>query len=219
MSARIKYSSLPKRKHHVPITVFSRLTIGLFFLGFLTGCFCTALLKKQLYEPVLTLFQSTVNSLPFLEIRCENVFLYSLFENLKLFLLLTFFSMTNVWKLYYTGFTLYTGFSQGLLFCFCLLLNSTLGILQYFCFLLPHALLLVPVYLYFTSRLDEFHSGLFSPDNNDASGGIFTNGKKRQLFFAKLPLFLVCILLLIVCALLEGYLNIPLLRYFHTTFI
>lgn len=219
MSAKIKYSSLPKRKRHFPITVFSRLTIGLFFLGFLAGCFSGTLLKNQLYEPVLTLFQSTVNNLPYLEIKYQNVFFYSLKENMKIFLLLVFFAMTNVWKLYYTGFTLYTGFSQGLLFSFCLLLSSTLGVLQYLCFLLPHALLLAPVFLYLMEQLDEFHSCMFTPENGDTSGGIFSGSKKRQLFFTKLPLFLTCILLLSICALLEGYLNIPLLKYFHAKFI
>ena len=219
MSAKIKYSSLPKRKRHIPITVFSRLTIGLFFLGFLAGCFSTTLLKDQLYEPVLALFRSTVNNLPYLEIRHQNVFLYSLVENLKIFLLLVFFAMTNVWKLYYTGFTLYTGFSQGLLFSFCLLLSNTLGVLQYLCFLLPQTLLLVPVLLYLMSQLDEFHSCLFTPESSDTSGGFFSGGKKRQLFFTRLPLFLTCILLFTICALLEGYLNIPLLKYFHLKFI
>lgn len=219
MSAKIKYSALPKRKRHFPITVFSRLAIALFFLGFLAGCFSGTLLKKQLYEPVLTLFHSTVNSLPYLEIKYQNVFLYSLRENLKIFLLFVFFAMTNVWKLYYTGFILYAGFSHGLLFSFCLLLSSTLGVFQYLCFLLPHALLLVPVLLYLMSQLDEFHSCLFTPENSDTSGGIFSGSKKRQLFFTKLPLFFTCILLLAACALLEGYLNIPLLKYFHSKFI
>lgn len=219
MSAKMKYYSLPKRKRHFPITVFSRLIIGLFSLGFLTGCFCGTLLKNQLYEPVLTLFQSTVNNLPYFEISYKNVFFYSLKDNLKVFLLFAFFSMTNVWKLYYTGFTLYTGFSQGLLFSFCLLLSSTLGILQYLCFLLPHALLLIPVFLIAVARLDEFHSGLFTPENGDTTGNIFTNNQKRQLFFTMLPLFLIGILLLTFCSLLEGYLNIPLLKYFHSKFI
>lgn len=216
MSAIIKHHSLPKRKRHIPIHTYSRLTTGLFLLGALAGCLFGNLFKDHLYEPVLTLFQNTVNQLPSLQISSKEVFFYSLKEYIKLFLLLCFFAITNVWRIYYTGFALYTGFRHGLLFSFCLLVNHTSGILQFASFLLPQALLLAPVFLFTISHLELLHHDLFASENNDGSSGIFRNTKKRQLLFAKLPHFLIAILLLIGCAFLEGYLNVPLLKYCHT---
>lgn len=215
MSAIIKHTSLPKRKRHLPIAAYVKLIIGLFLLGALAGCLCENLLKAYLYEPVLTLFQNTINNLPSLEISSKEIFFYSLKESLKLFLLLCFFALTNAWRLYSISFTLYTGFTHGLLLSFCLLVNKLNGILQYLCFLLPHTLLLIPVFLLAISHLEILHSDLFAPENNDGSHGIFGNTKKRQLLFTKLPLFFLCITLLIIGALLEGYLNVPLLKYFH----
>lgn len=215
MSAILKHTFLPKRKHHLTIATYSKLTIGLFLLGALGGCLCTNLLKDYLYEPVLTLFQNTLTNLPSLKISSKEVFWYSLKDYLKCFLLLCFFALTNVWRIYSAGFTLYTGFTHGLLFSFCLFINHITGILQYLCFLLPHTLLLAPIFLLTISHLEVLHNDLFALEKNDSSHGILGNPKKRQLLFSKLPLFFLCIILLVIGALLEGYLNIPLLKYFH----
>jgi len=162
---------------------------------------------------VLLLFENTLNNLSSLEINGRDVFFYSLKENLKVFFLLVFFAMTNVWRFYYAGFTLYTGFSQGLFCSFCMILSGAGGSLQYLFFLLPQSLLLAPVFLVCICHLEELHCNLFTSESNDSSKGIFQNAKKRQLLLSKLPFFLICIILLAASALLEGYLNIPLLKY------
>ncbi len=214
MPAKIRYTSLPKQGRYFTAFTFSRLTIGLFALGFLAGYLGGNLLREHLYEPVLLLFQNTVNALPSLDINRNDVFFYCLKENLKLFLLLVFFALTNVWRFYYIGFTLYTGFTQGLFCSFCIILSGIAGILQYLCFLLPQMLLLAPVFIVLISHLEMLHSGLFSPENNDSQKSLLHNSKKRQLVLSGLPFLLICILLLGVGALLEGYLNIPLLKYY-----
>lgn len=216
MSIRPKYSRLPKQKQHFPLTGFSRLTIGLFLIGFLAGCVTANLLENSLYAPALTLFQNTVSQISSLDINRNDVFLYSMKENIKYFLLLLFFALTNVWRLYYTGYTLYTGFSHGLLCTFCMLLYHAGGVMEYFCFLLPQALLLVPAFLYLINHMETLHRDWFSSDNREPSHTFLPNAKKRQLLVSKLPVLLICLLLLVCSALLEGYLNIPLLKYYHS---
>lgn len=216
MPAKIRHTTLPKRKRPFPSNGFSHLTVGLFLAGFLTGYLGGHLLKEHLYEPVLILFENTISNLSTLDINGTDVFFYSLKENLKIFFLLFFFALTNVWRFYYIGFTLYTGFTQGLFCSFCVILSGTIGILQYLCFLLPQTLLLIPVFLICIIHLELLHSDLFAPENNDSSRSLLRNAKKRQLLFSKLPLFLICIILLVISALLEGYLNIPLLKYYFS---
>lgn len=213
MPVKSKYSTIPKRRHRYLLTGFSRLTIGLFLAGFILGNLSGHLFKEPLYNPVLLLFENTLNNLSSLEINGRDVFFYSLKENLKVFFLLIFFAMTNVWRFYYAGFTLYTGFSQGLFCSFCMILSGAGGSLQYLFFLLPQSLLLAPVFLVCICHLEELHCNLFTSESNDSSKGIFQNAKKRQLLLSKLPFFLICIILLAASALLEGYLNIPLLKY------
>jgi hypothetical protein len=208
-----RYQALPKRRHQSLITGFSGLTIALFLLGFIAGNFGGHLFKDHLYNSVLLLFENTLNNLSTLEINGKDVFLYSLKENLKIFFLLVFFAMTNVWRFYYAGFTLYTGFSQGLFCSFCMILSGAGGFVQYLFFLLPQSLLLAPVFLLCICHLEDLHCDLFSSENSDNSKGILQNAKKRQLIISKLPLLLICIVLLTAGALLEGYLNIPLLKY------
>ena len=213
MPIKSRYNSIPKRRRHYLMTSFSRLTIGLFLAGFILGNFSGHLFKEHLYNSVLLLFENTLNNLSSLEINGKDVFFYSLKENLKVFFLLVFFAMTNVWRFYYASFTLYTGFSQGLFCSFCMILKGAGGAFQYLLFLLPQSLLLAPVFLLCICRLEELHCNLFTTESNDSSKGIFQNAQKRQLLFSKLPFLLICIILLIGGALLEGYLNIPLLKY------
>lgn len=216
MSAKSRYSAIPKRKRHLPAIAFNRLTIGLFLTGFLSGWICANLFQAYLYEPVFALFQNTVNNLSSLNIQSKNLFFYCWKEYLKLFFLLLFFALTNVWRIYYTAFTLYTGFKQGLLLAFCLLLGGAGGILQYLCFLLPQTLLLIPVFLTLLNQLELLHSSLFATKQSENTSGFFKNAQKRQLLFSKLPFLLLCILFLTACSFLESYLNLPLLQYYHS---
>lgn len=123
------------------------------------------------------------------------------------------FSMTNAWRCYYFIFLLYSGLCYGLLFTFCTLLNGLGGIPQFLCFLLPQAILSIPLFLILLKKLEAFHTSWFLPENNTGNG--FLHQKKRVLLIRQFPLFLVFILLLLVSSLLEGYLNLPLIQYFN----
>jgi len=215
MLSKLRHTALPKQKRHSLLAAFSRLTVFLFALGFFAGCLAGNLLQDSLYAPALSLFQNTISLLPSLDIDQNDVFLYSIKENMKYFLLLLFFSLTNVWRLYYVGYTLYTGFSHGLLFAFCFLVYHAGGVLEYFCFLLPHCLLMAPAFLLAVSHFEDLHRNWFTPENNDKATSFLPNAQKRQLIFSKLPPIFLCAFLLACSALLEGYCNIPLLKYFH----
>lgn len=215
MPLKTPQPALSKQKKSSPLSSFSKLTISLFFVGFLAGCLAAGLFEDSLYAPALTLFQNTLKHISSLAISRNDVFLYSCKENMKCFLLLIFFSLTNVWRLYYAGFTLYTGFSHGLLCSFCVLLYGPGGIIGYFCFLFPQVLLLVPAFLLTVRHLEEFHCCWFSAEDKEQPRLLLFHSKRRQLLFSKLPPLLLCAILLLCSALLEGYLNIPLLKHYH----
>ena len=198
------------------LTNFTRLTIGLFLFAFVFGCFLANLFSKTLYAPVITLFESIVKELPSLSLNRQEIFLFCGKDNLKYFLLLLFFSLTNAWKIYYPFFTLYTGFRYGLLFSFCMLVSGIGGIVEFLCFLLPHTLITLPVFLSSINRMELLHESWFFACTGDKKGPRFLLDKgKRQLLLKQLPHVLLYILLLLCAALLEGYVNIPLLKQYH----
>jgi len=131
-------------------------------------------------------------------------------------LLLFFFSFTNAWRLYSKCFVFYIGFLQGILLSCCLFLKGFSGIFLYLSLLVPHAFLLAPVYLFLLQQLENWHSGcLWREDGNSSDSDHAYPQKKKQMFLQILPLFFVSMLLLLLGAFLEGYLNVPLLRLFH----
>lgn len=201
------------KQHTFPFSsALSKLAVFLFALGYFAGFFTVQIFQDTLYAPALALFQNTITRLPSLDIDCNDVFFYSLKENLKYFLLFAFFSLTNVWHIYFAGCILYTGFSHGILGAFCILLHGPSGILSYLGFLLPQCLILVPLYLISLHHLEQLHQSWFAPENNDTASGFLPNAKKRQLILAKLPFLLFCLVLLLLSALAEGYANVLLLK-------
>lgn len=197
-------------------TNFTRLTIGLFLFAFVFGCFLANLFAGTLYAPVITLFESMTKELPSLSLNRQEIFLFCGKDNLKYFLLLFFFSLTNVWKIYYPCFTLYTGFRYGLLFSFCMLVSGIGGIVEFLCFLMPHTLITLPVFLSGINRMELFHESWFFYSTGAKKGPrLFLDKGKRQLILKQLPRMLLYIALLLCAALLEGYINIPLLKQYH----
>jgi uncharacterized membrane protein SpoIIM required for sporulation len=215
MAWKAAHTTNKKGRHLFSLNHFAKLTIGFFLFGFTGGFLAAHLLRNTLYAPSLSLFQNTLSSLSSLAIDRNDVFLYSMKENVKFFLLFFFFALTNVWRLYYACSTIYSGFSYGLLCAFCILLSGTGGIVEFFCFLLPQALLLIPAYLLAVCSLERLHKGWFSKDYSETSSPLFLHPKRRQLLFASLPSLFFCIILLLLASLIEGYLNIPLLKYYH----
>lgn len=176
-----------------------------FLIGFAAGAVTSHLLKTTLYAPVLGLYQTLLSQMQTLEIDGAALFLLATKKHIKYFLLLWFFSFTNIWKYYYRFFLAYSGFQNGLLLSFCLIMSGLSGIGGFFSFLLPQCLLLAPAYIIAISHCELLQDAL-TRDTFNAS--------KKQLIFHQLPSFFVSMALLFLGCLLEGYLNPPLLRLF-----
>ena len=202
--------------HFLHLTRIHKRIILLFLGGFLVGYIFTWLFKDSLYESLLSLYNTTVEQLPSLAISKEELAFYCFKRHSSSLLFLFFFAMTNVWTLYYGVFTLYTGFSHGVLFAFCIILHHIGGFLEYLCFLFPQVLLLLPLYLFFINNYCHFHNACFSKEN--ANSSLFTTlflTQKRQLLLRQLPVLFLGLIVLLFCSLLEGYLNLSLVKLYH----
>lgn len=90
------------------------------------------------------------------------------------------------------------------------------GIVEFLCFLLPHTLITLPVFLSTMNRLELLHEAwFFCAAGEKKSSRFFFDKGKRQLLLKQLPCIFLYILLLLCAALLEGYVNIPLLKQYH----
>ena len=206
--------------HKIPPVLYG--TLALFFLGTTLGFLATHLLRDSLYAPLLSLYQTLKAQLDTVDADRYTIFLLSFRGQLKLFLLLWFFSLTNVWRYYLWGFSVYTGFCKGLLLSFCLLISGAGGILDFLCFQFPQCLLMVPGYgmtIYHCHRLNHQLNCNYIPlshqesthSTGKASHQEFPVGKK-QLILHQLPCFLLDGTLLALGSLLEGYCNLSLLH-------
>jgi uncharacterized membrane protein SpoIIM required for sporulation len=177
-------------------------SIGLLFvLGLIPGCLVAHLLRNGIYASVFHLYQTLLEQLNTLEIDLQDFFLLALRKNLKYVALLYLFAFTGIWKQYWRIFLMYIGFQNGLLLSFCIQMNGPSGVLGYFCFLLPHSLLLIPAYL-LTFKLGEDIHDIFHSSRNTP--------KKHILY--RLPAWILSILLLLLGCLSEAALNPALLR-------
>lgn len=196
--------------------------LALFVLGTTLGCLITHFFRDSLYAPLLSLYQNIINQLNTVDADRYTIFLLSLRRQLKFFGLLWFFSLTNVWRYYLWGFSLYTGFSKGLLLAFCVLLNGPVGVWNFVCFQFPQCLLLLPAYgltICHCHRLNRQLTGYCSFTLTESSGQTaektysrMSHLSKKQLIFHQLPCFLLDGALLTLGSLLEGYFNLPLLH-------
>lgn len=171
--------------------------------GLSLGCITAFLLRSGIYAYIFHLYQTLLSQLQPLEIDRQDFFLLAIRRTLKYFLLLWFFSFTNVWKYYYRLFSIYIGFQHGLLLAFCVQLNGLWGLAGYFCFLLPQAFLVIPAFLICINHCDHIHSQLHS-----------ITISKHSLILCEFPFFFVSTLFLILGCLLEACANPALLRLY-----
>ncbi|MBR1741470.1 MAG: stage II sporulation protein M [Lachnospiraceae bacterium] len=177
--------------------------VFLFIISMTAGCLITNLLFENLFSSAFIDFKTDTGLIVTIGDKKKSLLLYYLFLHARVFFLLVFFSFTNVWKLYSRSFLCYTGIVQGILLIFCIHQEKLFkGILEYFCFLLPHALLLFPLYLFSFLHLQKMHDKLFFSA---------TRKQKRELFFKQLPFCLFAFLILFIASFLEAYVNLPLL--------
>lgn len=203
-----KCKKLPLKQ--LPAMIYG--VIALFALGCFLGYLTTHFLKNNIYAPLLSLYQTLNEQLQSVDADRYAVFLLAAKRQMNFFLLLWFFSFTNVWRYYYWGFSVYSGFCNGLLLSFCLLMNGTSGIWEYICFQSPQCLLYIPAYCLTLYHCQTLHFALSgSLPEHPARSHHYTG--KRQMIVHQLPYFLLCAALLLLGCLVEGYFNLPLLRY------
>lgn len=203
-------------KNKLHLSPVSKRTICFFLMGFVLGTLIMNLLESTLYAPVSSTFQDIMDSISSSQVHRKDLFAFGIVKNLKAYGLLLFFALTNVWGLYSFGFCLYNGFCHGLLLAFCILLHGFGGMLQYLSFLLPQVFLLIPVYLLIMNHLEKFHKNWFQATTTTKRPMSFLwEQQKRQLLFGQLPFWILCIFLLICAALLEAYVNLPIMEHFN----
>lgn len=174
-------------------------SILLYLTGMLFGCLCGHLLRDSLYSNVKSTYDELLSGISNVKIQFVPFLLLCARQQCKDFLLLIFFSCTNVWLFYLTGYLLYRGFTGGLLLLYCMMLHGISGLWGFFCFLMPQALLYVPAYLCLIYKLH-------------------TSRQETQTGMARLheiPALLLLLFVLLAGCLLESTLNLPLLKWYH----
>ncbi len=164
-------------------------------LGFLSGYF----LKSSLYASVKETYENILTNLSSIKIQFAPLCLLCFQNQCRDSILLIFFSYTNVWLPYLCGYLLYRGFTCGLLLLFCTMLQGVGGIWEFFCFLMPQALVYIPAYLCLIHHLQTRR-----PDT-----------KKGISFFHEIPFFLLLFIVLLFGSILESLINLPLLRWYQ----
>lgn len=182
---------------HSSKTIIS--SILLYLAGMLLGYLCGHFLRNSLYHTVQETYNGLLSGITTTKVPFLPLFLLCLKQQLKNYLLLVFFSCTNVWLLYLSGYLLYRGFTSGLLLLFCTILHGISGIWGFFCFLMPQALLYLPAYL---CLIDKLHT------TRDST-------TKGMPLLHEIPFLLLLLLLLLAGCILESTLNLPLLKWYH----
>ncbi len=190
-----KTSSTNTRKGKMPR--ICKTVIIFFFIGMILGCFVGKLFNPILLPALKSIYSETLSSLPSLDIPSDKIVLSSFGRNIKFVLLLFIFSMTDLWRYYCLVFSVYTGFSNGLLLFFNVSIYKFAGIANYTCCIMPQYLILVPSFLFIIMKLHRINC--FDDTN-----------QKGKLLLKQFPLFLLSILLILIGSLAEGYIN-PLL--------
>lgn len=194
--------------------------ITLFFtvIGMVAGCITGNLLKESLYSPLITIYNETISNIPELDINKSDVLLLALKRNLKLFALLYIFAITNLWTYYYCAFALYTGFTNGLLLAFNIILHSFSGIVRFLFYLCPQALLFIPLYLMIIAHCNSFHEQFISCVSYPSYDGYSYSSKQKrgQLALCQLPFVIFCLLSIVIVCFMEANLNLPLVIWYSS---
>lgn len=185
-------------------------------VGMACACLIANMTRHSIFAGAADILKQITDVLSQKGLAKSEVMLYSFTANCKFALLLFFFSFTNAWYLYSRCFVFYIGFLQGILLSCCLFLRGFSGIFFYLALLVPHAFLLAPAYLFLLQRLEGWHRGFPQGENSSSRPEASFSQKKKQLVLQILPLFFVMMIVLLLGAVLEGYLNVSLLQIFHS---
>lgn len=203
------------KNRHLYLSEDTMKNMLLCIVGIACACLFANMTKQTMFRTAPDTLKHITKNLSEKNLPMSEVTLYSFTNNCKLALLLFFFSFTNVWKLYSRCFVFYIGFLQGILLSCCLFLKGFSGIFLYATFQIPHIFLLAPLFLFLLHRLECWHNDFLypSPESQAEPDSPFPQ-KKKQMILQILPLFFITIILLLLGAFLEGYLNVALLRLY-----
>lgn len=210
-------SALKKTKTHKKLPVVCKITIFFAIIGIVAGCITGNLLKESLYSPLISIYNETISNIPELDIDKTDIFLLALKRNLKLFIFLYLFSITNLWTYYYCAFSLYTGFTNGLLLAFNIILHGFPGIIRFLFYLCPQILLFIPLYLMIISHCTAFHDEFtecISYPAHDSAYNYPYRQKKGKLVLHQFPFIILCLFLIAAGCLIEANLNLPLVIWY-----
>lgn len=214
--------SIPqKAKTNKKLPASCKIALLFAVIGIIIGCVTGNLLKENLYSPLITIYNETLNNIPELDISKADILLLAIKRNLKLFILLCLFALTNLWTYYYCAFALYTGFTNGLLLAFNIILHGLSGILHFLFYLCPQALLFAPLYLMIIAHCDNFHDEFISyagyPSHDNTYN--YSTQKKGKLVLCQFPFIVMCLVFIAAGCFIEANLNLPLVIWYSSHLI
>lgn len=171
-----------------------------FFIGMALGILAGKFFSPLLLPALKTIYSETLSSLPSLDIPSDQIVFSSFSRNIKFVMLLFIFSMTDLWRYYCLVFSVYTGFSNGLLLFFNISIYKFAGIANYTCCIMPQYLIFIPSFLFIIMKLHKINCC------DDTT-------QKGKLLLKQFPLFMLSILLILIGSLAEGYINPLLLKH------
>lgn len=196
-----------QRMNEKKIPGIVKIIIALFIAGMTIGILTGYFMKSSLYSPLITIYNDILSRLTSLDISRSEIFFLSLKRNLKYFVLIYMFAITNIWNWYYGAFLLYIGFSNGLLLTFNIILYGMAGSVRYLCYLFPQSLIFIPIYILIISHCNSFHKAYY---------GCTDTSIKGKLLFRQFPFWIFIILFIIAGCILEAWLNLPLVIWYST---
>lgn len=118
-----------------------------FFSGFLIGLFFVLLFSRQLLSAQIFWGMDTVSELQYLTVKKESLFFYVLGIRWRTVLLMIFFSVTILGKLFRIACTAWYGFSFGSMLMAASIYFHGKGILLVLAGVFPQILLYLPAYM------------------------------------------------------------------------
>ena len=194
-----------QQMNEIKIHGIVKIIIALFIAGMAIGILTGYFMKSSLYSPLITIYKDILSRLTSLDICRSEIFFLSLKRNLKYLVLIYMFAITNIWNWYYGAFLLYIGFSNGLLLTFNIILYGMAGSIRYLCYLFPHSLIFIPIYILIIAHCNSFHKTYYVCTDT---------AKKGKLLFRQFPFCIFIILFMIAGCILEAWLNLPLVIWY-----
>lgn len=138
---------MKNKKNRTENSNFCKSIVLLFLVGFFLGAAFYYLFQNS-FSGLITSFEKQLSSWPGDESSLFCKMVQAVWNHGRFFALFWLLSVTVIHKFYQSVFLLYTGFRNGFLIVFFIFMKGPFGILLYLASLFPHALLLIPLYLF-----------------------------------------------------------------------